>query len=468
MTSMRCVVLAPLVPVVLAAACTSTDSGAIQVIVTDASTFTGPPPVTTLTVSALDTSGDPPTTLGTASLPATMIDLGVQNENSVDAIQVTGTDAKGVERVFGASLPFQYGQLVGLTLPIFVQRVGELAALPGAPLSDSRRTPTVGAFQGQYLFVGGGSDTSLAKTSQIYDFAQFAPLPQPPSLPRVPLSIAFVGTVGWLIDASGSATYFDFSSNGSAEVTPLAGGSFADVAGGATVIADDGTEFIVGATRIGTATSTVLEINPNDMSNSAYPHGNATWLSLTEPRLGASATWVSGLGLVVAGGSASASGVEVFALPQTAGTTGSVATRATALPYPPDASVGAGATTLTTTTVLLAGGITPSLQDAGARTIDLGCSAACAPAQWASLPVPILSAQAFTLNPASAFVVGNQPFSGTTHAFLLTTASATEIPTKTPHTNATATLSPVGSIVLVGGANTIESFVPSHSSPRPP
>ena len=38
--------------------------------------------------------------------------------------------------------------------------------------------------------------------------------------------------------------------------------------------------------------------------------------------------------------------------------------------------------------------------------------------------------------------------------------SATEVPTRTPHKNATAVWSPVGSVVLFGGANSIESFVP--------
>jgi hypothetical protein len=462
---MRGLVITLLLPPALAAACSSKDNGSVQVIITDPSTFTAAPPVTTLTVSALDTSGDPATTLATASLPATAVDLGVQNENNIDTIEITGTDASGVERVFGRSLPVQYGQLVGATLPIFVQRVGELAILPGPLLSDSRQSPTVSMFEGQYLFVGGGSDASLAATSQIYDFAQFAPLPQPPTLPGAPLSIAFVGTVGLLIDGSGSAKYFDFSSGGSSDLTPLAGGSFAEVAGGATVIADDGTEFIVGATRTSSETSAVLEINPNDTSNSAYPYGNLKWLSLTENRLGAAATWVTGVGLVVAGGSMSASGVEILALPPTTGSAAAaVATLGKALAYPPDPSVGAGATPLSVNTVLLAGGMSPALVDGGVRQIDLGCSSGCVPTQWeASLPVPIVSAQAFTLPSGGppAFVVGNAPFSGATHAFLLTTTAATEVRTKMPHTNATAALSPLGSIVLVGGANDIESFVPS-------
>jgi len=452
----------------LAAACSSTDTGTIQILITDPDTFSASPAVTTLTVYALDTTGDPPTKLASAPVSAATIDLGPQSESSIDAIQVTGTDANGIERVSGTSLPVQFAELVGSTLPVFVQRVGDVVPVPGGPLSDSRQSPVLAVFQGEYLFIGGGSDASIATTSQIYDFWQFAPLVAPPALPRVPLSVAFVGTVAWLFNASGSATYFDFSDNAASDVTPLTGGSFtfADVAGGATVIADDGTEFIVGGTRTTSASSAVLEINPNDTSNASYPFGNASWLSLTMPRLGAAATWVKGFGLVVAGGSASASGVEVFALPSTSGAAASVPALGKALPYPPDVSVGAGATTLTTSTVLLAGGITPSFQDAGARTIDLGCTSACTPAVWEpALPEPITSAVAFTLTPASAFVVGNEPFSGVTHAFLLTTASATEIPTQVPHKNATATLSPVGSVVIVGGASEIESFVPSPASP---
>ena len=227
--------------------------------------------------------------LATGPISAATIDLGQQNESEVAALQVTGADANGVELVSGASLPVEFGELTGVSLPIFVQRVGQLVPLPPGPQGDARQAPTIAQFEGQYLFIGGGSDPSLAATSQIYDFAQFALLPQPPTLPRVPLSVAFVGTVALLIDGSGSATYFDFSDNSSTEATDLAGGSFADVAGGTTVISDLGSEFIVGATRTGSPSRTVLEINPNDTSNANYPNGNLTWLFLTEIRQGAAA-----------------------------------------------------------------------------------------------------------------------------------------------------------------------------------
>ncbi len=466
-----------LAPLCLAVACSSTDNGTVQILITDPTTFTGPPAVTTLTVLAQDTTGDAATTLvAKARLSATTIDLGSQNENDVDSIEVTGAGANSVELVAGSSLPVQFGGLAGLSLPIFVQRLGQLAALPSvapAPQPDARQAPVVAEFEGQYLFIGGGTDASLATTSELYDFSQFALLSQPPTLPLAPASVAFVGTVALLIDASGSAAYFDFASNSSATVTAPVGGSFTDVAGGATVIASDGTEFIVGATRTtGTeGTSSVLEINPNDTSNANYPNGNMSWLSLTASRQGASATWVTGFGLVVAGGSSTASGAELLALPPSTSTSTTTTTPTVAngkeLPFSPDLSIGAGAASLGGSTVLLAGGITPTLQDAGVRQIDIGCTSACPVTTWVpALPEPIMSAQAFALPSGGppGFVVGNEPFTGVTHAFLLTTTAATEVKTKVQHTNATATLSPVGSIVVVGGASDIESFLPSITS----
>jgi len=477
---MRRRVLLP--PLCLAAACSSTDNGTVQIVITDPTTFTAPPAVTTLSVFADGADGGAPSPLATATLPDMTIDLGSQNENNVESFQVTGAAANGAEVVAGSTLPFQLGELAGLTLPIFVQRLGQLVSLPpGPPMGDTRQSPLVAEFQGQYLFIGGGSDASLATTTQLYDFAQFALLSAPPALvtesnaPLAPVSVAFVGTVALFIDASGAATYFDFSGDSApADVAAPVGGRFADVAGGATVIAPDGTEFIVGATRNGasaTATDVVLEINPNDVSSAAYPNGNLAWLSLSASRLGASATWVSGFGLVVTGGSQTASGAELLALPPststaTTATTPTVA-NGKALPYSPDPSVGAGAVTFQGSTVLLAGGVVGlagaiGFQDAGVRTIDVGCTAApCPVTPWVSaLPEPIESAQAFALNPAEAFVVGNEPLTGSTHAFLLTMTSATEVKTAVPHTNATATLSPVGSIVVVGGASDIESFLP--------
>ncbi len=56
-------------------------------------------------------------------------------------------------------------------------------------------------------------------------------------------------------------------------------------------------------------------------------------------------------------------------------------------------------------------------------------------------------------------VVGDD-VSGATHVYEVTKTSATELPTKAVHTRARATIAPVGSVVLFGGAPEIESYMP--------
>ncbi len=400
-------------------------------------------------------SADASTVLATAQLPTSTIDLGQQSESApVVSLNITGFDSSKTRRVFGASLPIQYAALAGQTIPIFVQRTGELARLPG-PLSDSRHTPVLAVVQGEFLLVAGGSDSSLAEKTQIYDFGEFGAFDAPPTLPVVPESIALSGTVAWLISASGG-TYYDFSGTSAPASIPAPdGGTFADVAGGATVIDPNGAQYIVGGTR-STQSAMVLKIDPNDASNSSYPYGNATWLKLSSARRGAGAAWV-GEHLVVAGGNPSASGPGAEIV-------NSDFSGSSPFPSPADPSFGVGAAALDSNHVLLAGGLLPSVQDPGVRVIDLSCapssSDTCVTAWTANLPFPLASAQTFAWTAKDGLVVGSEFVTGKTHVFRLGPTSATEIPTRMPHVEARAVWSPVGSIVLFGGANMIESFVP--------
>jgi hypothetical protein len=435
--------------------CNSVDSGTIQIITDpEAGTFSAAPAPTELQIAAV--SADAGAVLATAQLPADTIDLGQLSENSpAVSLQVTGFDSSKARRVFGATLPLQYGALAGQTIPVFVQRTGELARLPG-PLSDARQAPLLAVIQGEFLLVAGGSDSAIAPTSQLFDFAAFSAFPAPPTLPAVPQSIALVGTVAWLIGAT-SATYFDFSSSVALAVPPPPGGSFADVAGGATVIDSTGAQYIVGGTRTtGAPSATILKIDPNDASNAAYPYGNPSWLTLSVKRLGASATWVDSHGLVVAGGvtSAGAPGIEIV---------NTTFSGSSALSFPADGSFGAGATTLDDQHVLIAGGVVPFASDPGVRVIDLGCtptsSSSCV-TSWGTLPVALAPAQTFAWTRSDGLVVGNEFLTGKTDVFRLGPTSVTQLATRVPHTHARAVWSPVGTVVLFGGANVIESFVP--------
>ncbi len=445
-------------------ACDSQASGTIQIITgEETDTFTQSPVPTQILVQAQDPTTGDLTTLATAPYPTDTIDLGNQNQDSVADIVVTAEDANGNALIYGSTIPVQYGALDGETLPVFVQRMGQNARLPNPP-TDARQYPVVSVLSDRFLIIAGGVDSTLNLTTQVYDFAQYGLLTPAPSLPIVPASMPIMGTVALLIDTAGDGNFYDFSQDLGASVSPPAGFAFTDVAGGQTVYDNtDGYIFVVGATRTsasGPATAAVLKIDTTDTSNASYPYGNLSWLTLSTPRLGASATWVDGPGLIVAGGSSSAPGVETIANGQTTGAT---------LPYPPDPSTGAGMTNLEDNQeVLVAGGVMPDGSDPGVRQLAIPCSP-CVPLTWASTlpttsgaPVVLTNAYTFTLNADTAFLVGSEPSSGLTHTFTLNSAGATEVPTKVPHTNAAAIVSPTyGAVLLFGGANELESFTPA-------
>ncbi|HSY21824.1 MAG TPA: hypothetical protein VK841_06905, partial [Polyangiaceae bacterium] len=307
--------------------CTSQDNATISIVTGgETDTFTQTPVATSLQVAAVQSDGDggqTTTILADATLPATSVDLGSFDESASAVLTVAGFDSNNEQVLTGQSLQLAFSELPGANVPIFVQRKGQFARLPN-PLSDTRTSPTLAILQGEYLLVAGGDDTALAdggSPTSLYDFLALAPLGSPPTLPRSAQSIAFDGAVGWLFDGDGG-TYWDFSESTEGGFSlPPGKGAFADIAGGQTLTDENGVQYIVGATRTAGAPSQwILEVNPGDSSQASYPYGNATWHALTSPRLGASAAWVTGVGLVVAGGSATADGAELLAL----GSSGSV------------------------------------------------------------------------------------------------------------------------------------------------
>ncbi len=422
-------------------ACSSKPEGSIQLLVggeTDALTR-APVPVSLL-VESVDSAGAA-TQLTRVALPATTIDLGSPSQDTVAVIRVTAFDADGAIRVRGASVPVQLGGLAGTTLELFIQRTGELARLP-SPFSDARPQPLVASVSGRYLFAAGGADASIASTTQLYDLATYTPMASPPKLPRAPKSMALFGTVALLVDETG-ATWFSLADSTSADAAVPSGGSFAEIAGGATVSADDGSRYIVGGTRtMGDPTPRVLRLDAA---------GTISFVTLTTPRRGATATWVVGRGLVVAGGSTTGAGVELIA---------ATATSATALPFPADATIGAGAAPLDAARVLLAGGLDATMADAKLRVVDLGCASSCAPSAFGpSLAAPLVRSQTFALGDGSALVVGDDAM-GATHVTRVSPTRADDVPLKAPRNGARAVALVTGAIAIVGGAAVVETFVP--------
>ncbi len=420
--------------------CGSKDTATLTLSVGDeADALTRAPAPTKLVVDSLDTSGNA-TNLATADLPTDSVDLGDRDPSAAIRVRANAVDASGKVLVTGTSVQLQLGALANASLPIFIARVSEFARMP-SPLGDARTSPLLIGVMGRYLVAAGGQGVG-GTSSQIYDIGGLTAYNSPPALPVTPVSIAAVGNSLLLLDANGGGTWFSVGDSSYQSATAPSGGAFADVAGGRTVATSDGTLYIVGATRTtGQPTPRILRVGTD---------GTLTFASLITARLGAAAAWASGRGLVVAGGSATGAGAEVLADAQTA---------SSALPYPADATTGAGAAALDGSHVLLGGGLDGSGQPAKVRALDLGCLDNCAPQIWADLPMMLTAAQAFDLAADTALVCGDDA-SGLSHVVRVTAQAAAEIPFKVARHGARGLRVNPPAITFVGGAPQVESFTP--------
>jgi hypothetical protein len=489
--------IAPIGLAPLVSCTTAQDSGLVTLVTGGESTaavFSAAPAPVTLRVDAVTWpdggAAQSSTTIATSPVTASTFDLGSQPESPLTVLTVTGLagdDAGDQPVMFGASLPMFLGNLNGYDLNLFVQRTGELARMTDAGAIDTRTAPTMSVIEGQYVFIGGGNESASELTTQLLDLLDQSWVSSAPTLPVVPRSVVFNDVIGWLFDEA-SAAYYDFSGATSSTTILLpSGGSSADVAGGATLTDSNGVFYVVGPTRQSAPSDLVLRVDTGNTSET-YPYGTPTWMTLSAPRLGASAVWMAAYGLVVIGGNTTedGAGVEVIGPGASIGSPNAL--------FPADSTTGAGAAVLDAQHVLLAGGMTngwgtdgggadggdgeagsanPGGVDAGIRVLNLACADSCAPAQClASLSSALVTAQAFDIDSANAVAVGDD-ITGLTHVFTITspdawqTCSATEVPTRVAHTQARVVLSPSslvvpGSFLLFGGSpgGEIESFVP--------
>jgi hypothetical protein len=422
------------------AACkTPPDEGEIQIITVD-DPFIGPPAATTLDVDGIDADGGVTSLVHAQSVSQSTIDMGDYDESATYAIRVTAFGADGGALAIGETLPVELGALSESVLDVFVQRKGALARLPGS-LDDGRNAPLVGVLGGRYIFEAGGTDTATATTTNLYDLIAYASFEAPPSFTTAPQSIALSDLEVLSIDGSGG-TWLDLTTGDTtAAVLPTAGPGWADVAGGLSVLADDGTVFIVGATRATGPTAAVLVVSTTQ---------TLAWATLNTARAGAAAGWVSGLGLVVAGGSAdpSSAGAELL---------GAAASKASSLPYPPDPTTGGGLDALDSSHALLVAGST-------ARVLDLSCAASsdagsCVQTWTPTLTPALAFAQVFDIDSSSAFIVGEDA-TGANHAFRLSSTASQPVAFKIARNHARAVRLPLGPVAVVGGNVVMESFTP--------
>ncbi|MBL0193468.1 MAG: hypothetical protein IPQ09_04440 [Myxococcales bacterium] len=369
--------------------------------------------------------------LGRVTLPADSLDLGEVPKDDVGALRVRGEDARGVTVVAGESLPVRFGALQSTPLRVFVQRRGELARMP-APFTEPPPAALTALLAQRYLLGIEGARTAL------YDLANYAPVASPPTLPFAPKSILIFGTRALLI--ADEAVVFDFADRSTTPLAAPAGGTFAEVAGGLGVHASDGAAFVVGGTRrAGEPTAKVLRVALD---------GALSFVSLASPRLGAGAAWMDGRGVVVAGGSATAAGLEVLAPAALVGAP---------LAFPPEAARGVAIVRLDASRVAVAAG--------ALRVADVACAAACA-------LTPLEGAGGLTLANATALTVPGPDAGGTTallagtdaqgaiHVVAVSGATAKELTLRVPRASASLVTLPTASAALFGGAREIEIFRP--------
>ncbi|APR77497.1 Hypothetical protein A7982_02844 [Minicystis rosea] len=398
--------------------------------------FTADPPVAKVNVSIVSLDGSVDAAVSTE--PGGTFDFGNIGDDQQINIEVTGLDATGATVMRGRSLTgIPVGGVEG-ELPVFVQRLGQWAR-PTEGLSQTHVGGIGGVIGNRYVLVTGGAkamgDEDTADPTQVdaFDLLSMAPAVTG-GWPRTPESIATLGDAVLLIDSAG-ATWVDYSSSttyGAALPTGL--GSFADVAGGIAVPADDGRAFIVGGSRRNTPSRAVLEVAAD---------GTLTAYSTSIARKGAAAVWIDTVGLVIAGGSAEGPGVEVLA---------DGATAFAARGYPADPVEGAAAVTDGGKGVGLIGG-TNGTTASPTRLLDPACVVMCTAKvpEGATPAVTLAKTTAYVLEGTRMLVVGDEP-DGTTHTFTIDlTGGVTELPLKEPRRGATPVPTQLASLAILGG-----------------
>lgn len=366
--------------------------------------------------------------------PGGTFDFGEIASDAQLTFEVTGTDAKGATVVRGRSLGAIPLDAVTGTLSIFAQRVNVWARPPGA-LAQTHVGGVASAGAERYLLLGGGT-AATPDAVDIYDLFTLGAI-SVNGIPRPPETMVPRGTAVLFADHKG-ATSLNLGSGDATDVAPPTGlASYALIAGGRPVDASDGRTFVVGGTRLGEPTKSVLV---------AAADGTLSALELVSERAGAAAVWIEGVGLVVAGGSATGAGIEVL---------GPKATSFAAVGFPPDPTVGAGAVLDGPSGVVLIGGTLEGGAPAPVRRLDPGCVNACvATVVTSSDPSPALtSVHAYTLGGGRVFVVGEEiATTPQTRTFLLQLGiSATELPLREPRRGAAVIPAPNGTLALLGG-----------------
>ena len=400
-----------------------------------------PAPIHVVVDKLLSSSGDK-VSIASGDAPLSSFSLGTGAQG---VYRVTARDKDQVVRVEGWSVAIDPAAVAAHTLPLFVQRSDEFARPPGFLGTDQGTAPPAAVFGARHLLLGGASQgTEIVLDG--YDLGLWTADSTTttiacPSKPCHFRSLAVVGSVALGV-GDDWAVWYDVDAGESGKA-PLPDGlaSFADIAGGQTVTAPDGSAYIVGATRADPPTASVLRIDADKTLHA---------LSLVTPRAGAAAAWVEGRGLVVAGGSAQGAGVELAAADATA---------FEAVGYAADPTTGAALAVLDGSSVLRVGGHDAQGNAAATVSLALGCKNTCTAAARGN-PVPLDAARAFHFDAGDVLVMGTDK-SGMTGAIRLTGNAQSPVQLREPRKGATALLAPTGQVAVVGGVHA--DGTPVHS-----
>lgn len=385
-------------------------------------------------------------------------DLGEVPDTSIMSFELTGTTADGAVVARGRSVSVPVGSVDADVLSLFIQRTGGFARPPGELTRSHVHAP--GGVVAERFLVATGGDAAVGASGpaspsfgDYYDLLGLAGTESDAALPRAAKSLVVRDTTLILID-EGGATSAVLDQSTTQDLTPPDGLTFADVSGGLAFDLPTGTTLVVGATRPEGPTAAVLAVNEV---------GAMTALSLSTPRAGAAVAYVSGQGLIIAGGSSDGAGVEIIG--------DDLSVRS--VPFPSDATTGAAAAPLAENQVALIGGRLAGAP-APTRVYELTCAAACDPGTLYYQLVPAadvaeLAGRGRAFSVANAALTIGETDAGETVAFRVSIgeATVTALPLREPRFGATPIPAPNGTLAIVGGVTdvgspvgTIEIFFP--------
>lgn len=400
------------------------------------------PAVTDVLIRATDSSGA--TVAETRSAPGETFSLGEFPLTELVGIEASGSDADGTVRMRGKTMGLVLGELASDVLPLFIQRIDAFARPPGV-LGRSHEEGAAAVVGERYLLLTGGRGEEPARAT-FYDLLSLGPA-EGGLLPRIARTIVSSATGSALLligpsssapEGLGGASWVDFDEGTVSDVAlPEGLDSFDEIAGGRVVVADDGASYVVGGTRREQPSDAVLVVRADRTLGTAR---------LSSARNGAAATWLADVGLVVAGGSGSAPGLETLA---------QGATKASPRPFPSDSTVGASLIpTGGPGEVVLVGGV-EGYGPASLRVADARCATTCEMVTLDAngLGSALVDCIGYLVAPGQFLSTCRDASDARTRVFRVSTtpASVSELALREPRRGATPLPTPLGTLALMGG-----------------